>query len=125
MGTRFAGALLLCGMLLGSAAAAESPLQKAAALVQQGRLDEADRQAQLALADPRTRALACSVLGAIRFQQQRLPESARLLRAHLNLAEVYTVQRKPDLARAVFQRVLELDPSNVTARLGLARASIS
>ena len=77
-------------------------LQNAASLVQQGKLEEADQQAQLALSDPQTRAAACSVLGSIRFQQKRLPESAKLLKeairlephlvgAHLNLAEVYTL----------------------------------
>ena len=50
---------------------ARSALQHAAALAQQGRLDEADQQARLALTDPDTQAAACSVLGAIRFRQQR------------------------------------------------------
>ncbi len=69
-------------------------------LVQEGRLEEADQQAQLALSNPQTRAVAYSVLGAIRFQQKRLPESVsllekaihldpRLLGAQLSLAEVY------------------------------------
>jgi tetratricopeptide (TPR) repeat protein len=133
MRIRSASALLACWILLPGIVWAESPLQKAAALVQQGRLEEADRQAQLALADPQTRALACSVLGAIRFQQQRLAESVTLLReairleprllgAHLNLAEVYTLQGKPEQAARLFARVLELDASNATARLALARA---
>jgi tetratricopeptide (TPR) repeat protein len=108
-------------------------LQKAISLVQQGRLDEADRQARLALSDPQTRAAACSVLGAIRLQQQRLPESAsllqeairlepRLLGAHLTLAQVYTLQDRTELALGLFRRILELDPSNATARLALARS---
>lgn len=108
-------------------------LQNAASLVQQGKLEEADQQAQLALSDPQTRAGACSVLGSIRFQQKRLPESARLLKeairlephlvgAHLNLAEVYTLEGKPELALPLFRHVLSLDPSNVPARLELARS---
>jgi tetratricopeptide (TPR) repeat protein len=108
-------------------------LQKAASLIQQGKLEEADQQAQLALSDPQTRPGACSVLGSIRFQQNRLPESARLfeeairlephlLGAHLNLAEVYTVQGKPELALPLYRRVLTLDPSNNIARLELARS---
>jgi tetratricopeptide (TPR) repeat protein len=75
------------------------------------------------------------VLGAIRLQQQRLDESARLLEeairleprllgAHLTLARLYTVQGKPALALGLYQRVLELDPSNATARLALARSAI-
>jgi tetratricopeptide (TPR) repeat protein len=121
MGIRTASTLLACWMLLhGGVASAQPPLQRAAALVQQGRLEEADQQAQLALSDPQTRALACSVLGAIRFQQQRLADSAtflreaialepRLLGAHLNLAEVLTLQGKPEDALPLFTRALELD----------------
>jgi tetratricopeptide (TPR) repeat protein len=96
-------------------------LQKAAMLVQQGRLDQADEQARLALADPTTKAPANSVLGAIRLRQNRLEESAkflqeairlesRLLGAHLNLAQVYALQEKRQLALGIFRRVLELDP---------------
>ena len=63
-------------------------------------------QAHLALADPETRAVAYSVLGTIRVQQKRLAESVvflqkaiqlepRLIGAHLTLAQVYLLQRKP------------------------------
>ncbi len=80
-------------------AGAQEALRAAAQLVQQGRLEEADRQARLAMDDPETRAVACSVLGTIRLQQQRLDESAAFLReairldanllgAHINLAHV-------------------------------------
>ena len=137
-------------LLLGSAQAADSrlstgaqappsrvegreALQTAVALVQQGRLEEAEQQARLALLDPNTRAVAKSVLGTIRLHQKQLVESATFLReairleprlvgAHLSLAEVYTLQRKPAMAVALFRRVLELDSSNATASLALARA---
>ena len=112
---------------------AQDALQNAASLVQQGRLDEADQQAKLALADPRTRPAACSVLGTIRFQQKQLPDSAkffqeairlepRLVGAHLGLAQVYSLQGKSEAALRTFQRVLALDPSNFAARLALARS---
>jgi len=108
-------------------------LEKAVDLVQQGRLEEADQQARLALSNPQTRAGACSVLGTIRFQQKQLSASAsffqeaiklnpRLLGARLSLAEVYTLQGKQDRAVTLFRQVLNLDSSNVTARLALARA---
>jgi tetratricopeptide (TPR) repeat protein len=107
-------------------------LQKAASLVQQGRLEEADRALQPALSDPETRAVACSVLGTIRFQQKRTDESIRLLDeairlephlvgAHLTLAQIYFDQGKPERAQELFQRVLRLDPANAPARLALAR----
>jgi tetratricopeptide (TPR) repeat protein len=108
-------------------------LQNAANLFQAGKLEEADRQAQLAVSDPQTRAAAYSVLGSIRFQQKRFVESASLLEkavhlephlvgAQLNLAEVYIAQGKPQLALPLYRHVLTLDPSNTTARLELARS---
>ena len=111
----------------------QDALQKAVMLVQQGRLDEAEQQAQLALPDPEARAAAYSVLGTIRLQQNRLQDSAALLQkaieieprlvgAHLNLAQVYTLQGKPGLALGLFRRILELDGLNIAARLALARA---
>ncbi len=110
-------------------------LEAAAALVQQGKLAEADRQAQRALADPETRAVAHSILGTIRLQQNRLDESVtllneairlepRLVGAQLTLAQVYTIQNRPDLALARFRTVLDLDPGNPSARLALARAEV-
>jgi tetratricopeptide (TPR) repeat protein len=127
--------LLCCVEGLGAQTATDShdALQKAAALVQQGRLEEADQQARLALPDPETQAVAFSVLGAIRLQQKRLAESATFLRdairlephligAHLSLAQVYTLQGKHSSADGLLRRVLELDPSNAEARLALASA---
>ena len=126
--------LLCCALAPGAVLGAQSheALQRAAALVQEGRLEEADQQAQLALSDPETRAVACSVLGVIRLQQERLEEGAellqeairlepRLLGAHLSLAQAYALQGQGERALGAFRRVLELDPSNATARMALAR----
>lgn len=110
-------------------------LKAAVALVQQGRFGEADREARRALADPETRAVAYSILGTIKLQENRLEDSAKLLGeairlepklvgAQLSLAQVYTLQNKPDLALARFQKVLELDAGNPSARLALARAAV-
>ena len=133
---RTPGALLLYCVLATTAtfgADARDALQKAALLVQQGRLDEADQQARLALADPDTRAAANSVLGTIRFQQQRLPESVvflqkaielepRLVGARLTLAQVYTLQGRQDKALPLLRQAIVIDPSNAASRLALARA---
>jgi tetratricopeptide (TPR) repeat protein len=137
--------LLMVWPLAASAAAANGSqstavdgreaLKAAVALVQQGKLVEADTQAQRALADPETRAVAYSILGTIKLQQKSLDDSARLLGeairleprlvgAQLTLAQVYMLQNKPDLALARFQAVLELDPDNPPARLALARAAV-
>jgi len=119
-------------VLLASTPSREA-LVRAAALVEEGRLQEADQQAQIALSDPQTRAAACSVLGTIRLRQDRVSEGAELLQeairleprlvgAQLNLAQAYSLQGKEDQAVPVFRRVLELDPANATARIALARS---
>jgi tetratricopeptide (TPR) repeat protein len=112
---------------------ARQAIEKAADLVQQGRLVEAERQAHLALSDPSTRAVACSVLGAIRLQQRRLPESVKFLKeaiqlepklvgARLTLAEAYAVQGNSESALATYREVLKVDSSNAFARLALAQS---
>lgn len=99
--------------------------------MEEGRLEEADRQARLALSDPETKAVALSVLGAIRLRQERLAEGAQFLEeairleprlpgAHLTLAQLYAQQGRPERALGEFRRVLELDPKNATARMALA-----
>jgi tetratricopeptide (TPR) repeat protein len=110
-------------------------LQTAAVLAQEGRLEDADRQAQIALADPDTRAVAYSILGGIRVQQKRWAAGVSLLRkaieleprlvgARLTLAQIYTIQGKGPLAAELYRRVLALDPSNAAARQALARSEI-
>ena len=102
-------------------------------LVQEGRLDEASQQAQLALADPDTRAVAYAILGGIRVQQKHLAAGVSLLQkaiqleprlvgARLTLGQAYTLQGKGELALRQYEQVLELDPSNAAARLALARS---
>jgi len=93
---------LLVASSVARGADSREALQKAAVLVQQGRLEEADREVQPALADPQTRAAACSVLGTIRFQQKRIDESTRLLEEAIKLEPrdpvLYFIQRLRDEA---------------------------
>ena len=107
-------------------------LQEAADLAQSGQTEKAEAKARIALLDPATRAAANSVLGTIRFQQKRLPESIsffqdaislepRLIGAHLTLGQIYSIQGKPDLALKMFKRVLALDRNNTSARMALAQ----
>jgi tetratricopeptide (TPR) repeat protein len=96
-------------------------LQNAAALVQNGKLADAEREARRALTDPTTRAAANSVLGTIKFQQKQLDRSATffeeairlepgLLGAQLNLANVYAAQGRSGPAAKQVRQVLTLDP---------------
>src|SRR5687767_3732622 len=139
---RMPGIALITWLAAVASAGAQPPtvdgreaLEAAVALVQQGKLDEADHQAQRALPDPKTRAVANSILGTIKLQQNRLDDSARLLGeairleprlvgAQLSLAQVYTLQNKPELALAHYRKVLDLDAGNPPARLALARAEV-
>ncbi|HZA36478.1 MAG TPA: tetratricopeptide repeat protein, partial [Vicinamibacterales bacterium] len=138
-GSSVAARLILCGCLLLPGPAQASPaadaLQRAVALVRDGRLAEAATAAETALADPDTRPVACSVLGTIRIRQQRFDEAVRLLQeairleprlvgAHLTLAEHYTHQRETERAIPLYRRVVELDAGNVPARLALARIEV-
>ena len=94
-------------------------LQRAADLAQQGKLEEADRQAHLALPDPSTRAVAYSILGAIRLQQKRVAESIKFLQnaiqlepqligARETLAEAYTVQGNAEAALNLYRETIAL-----------------
>jgi tetratricopeptide (TPR) repeat protein len=110
-------------------------LQKAAQFVRQGRLDEAEREARRALADPTTQAAAYSVLGTISFQRQRVDDSIsflkkaiqlddRLLGAHLSLAEIYVRQGNIAAARPLVERVLTLDvPPDAAIKFGVLLAT--
>ena len=104
-----------------AAAPTAEALQRAVALVRQGRLDEAGHRPPRSRWPIRTREpAACSVLGAIRIRQQRFDEAVRLLQeairleprlvgAHLSLAEVYTLRGEAERALPLYRRVLELD----------------
>jgi tetratricopeptide (TPR) repeat protein len=134
--------VLMAGLLAAAANGSQSTgvdgreaLKAAVALVQQGKLAEADRQARRALDDPETRAVAYSILGTIKLQQSKLDDSAKLLGeairleprlvgAQLSLAQVYTLQNKPELALARYKKVLELDPHNLSATLAVARSEV-
>ena len=123
--------LLSAFLLLGfgqpqSNVAGLAALEKAAALVQQGNLAEADQQAQVALADPDTRAAANSVLGTIRLQQNRPRDAVpylqeairldpRLMGAHLNLAAAHVLTNEPGPALDAYDAALKVQPDSIPA----------
>src|SRR5207302_1408846 len=57
---------------------------------------------------------------SVHFLQEAVRLDSHLLGARLSLAEVYSLQHKPQLALALYRQILDLDPSSGTARLALA-----
>jgi tetratricopeptide (TPR) repeat protein len=107
-------------------------LERVVALIAQGDLKGAEKEARLALAKPSTRALAYATLGTIRLQQKKLAESSqylakaiqldpKLVGARLTLGQVYARQGKTARARQTFQQALELAPDNPAVRVNLAQ----
>jgi len=111
-------------------------VETAATLLGQGKLDQAESEAHKALADPTTKPLALAMLGTIRLQEGKYPESTTLLNqalalnphlvgARSSLGTAYVLQGKLDLAKQSFQEVLKLDPGKVDARFNLAKIEAS
>ncbi len=125
--------ILVCPAIL---CAQMDQIQAAAGLLSQGKLQQAEARARIALHDPDTRPLALAMLGTIRLQQQKYNQSinfltrALALNPHLvgartTLGDAYVFQGKTELARKSFQEVLRLDPANFNARLDLAKLEAS
>lgn len=111
-------------------------VQTAARLMSDGQLSAAESEARLALKSPSTRALALAMLGTIRLQQSKLPESETLLHqalalnpnlvgARTTLGEALVLEGKPDQARKAFQDVLKSNPESFNARFDLAKLESS
>ena len=111
-------------------------VQAAARLMSEGQLSAAESEARLALKSPSTRALALALLGTIRLQQSKFPESENLLNqalalnpnlvgARTTLGEALALEGKPDHARKAFEEVLKRDPESFNARLDLAKLESS
>ena len=129
MGCLFAQALTLSHAAVDSRRA----LQLAVQFVEEGRLDEAEREARQAISDPAALPVAYAVLGGVRLKQRQYPESIaflekalrlepRLLGARLNLAQAYALSGRSAAAAASYRRVLELDANNAPARCALAKS---
>jgi len=107
-----------------------SHLQAATTFLEQGDTARAESEARLALHNAETKPLALAMLGTIRLQQSRYPESLeflnqalalnpRLAGARTTLGDAYIFTGKPALARKCFQEVLRTDPGNLNARYDL------
>jgi tetratricopeptide (TPR) repeat protein len=97
--------------------------QQAEALIQQGRLDEAKALTLEELQRSPSSVEGFNLLGIIEGDEQDFPNSIAAFqkalqiapnstKTHVNLGNVYTAQKRLDLAEKEFRTVLRLDPGN-------------
>ena len=122
-------------LLLGAvcvAAQGAGPVERAAALVREGKVEEAERQLAAVLKGAPNEAGALNLLGTIRAQQGKLDEAAmlftraaradrRFVGPRMNLAYLYHLKNQPEKAAVALGEVLALEPDNVDAAQKLAR----
>jgi tetratricopeptide (TPR) repeat protein len=132
--------LLLAGLLLPAAVSAQMPVQRAAALVEQGRFTEARQILEPHVAANRRDAEAAFQLGrahlgeggvdhGVRWLETATRLDAGVARYHAALAGAYfrrleNVGRARQITmapriRSALERAVELDPSDVESRMGL------
>src|SRR2546423_3794630 len=106
-------------------------LERAAALIVENRLAEAEQQLQSLLRVAPNTAAALDLLGTIRAKQGRLNDAEtlftravradnQLIGAHMNLAYLYLLKGVPEKTASELQEVLRLDPQNADASYKLA-----
>lgn len=108
-----------------------SQLEKAAALIGDNRIEEAELQLNSILRIKPRDAAALDLLGTIRAKQGRLGEAEALftraisvdnalIGAHMNLAYLYLLKRENEKTASELREVLHLDPGNADASHKLA-----
>src|SRR6266850_4174430 len=106
-------------------------LERAATLIVENRLDEAEKQLVSLLRVAPNRAAALDLLGTVRAKQGRLDEAGMLFKrairadnqligAHMNLAYLYLLKGMPEKTALELKEVLRLDPDNADASYKLA-----
>ena len=106
---------------------------RVAALIQTGKLDQAEGLLWEVLTQHPENAEALNLLGSVRFEQKRFAESETLLRratslapdllpAYINLACVFRAQAETDKEVATLLDALRLAPSDAEVNSGLAAA---
>jgi tetratricopeptide (TPR) repeat protein len=111
-------------------------LERAAALIVENRLDEAEQQLKSLLKVAPDLAAALDLLGTVRAKQGRLDDAEtlftravradnRLIGAHMNLAYLYLLKGMPDKTALELKEVLRLDPDNADASYKLAWVLLS
>jgi tetratricopeptide (TPR) repeat protein len=106
-------------------------IERAAALISENRLDEAEKQLNTVLKLRPNEASALNLLGTVRAKQGKLDDAellftravradGRLVGARMNLAYLYLLKNAPDKSANELKEVLRLDPSNSDANYRLA-----
>ena len=106
-------------------------LERAAALIVENRLDEAEQQLKSLLSVAPNTAAALDLLGTVRAKQGRLDDAEtlftravradnQLIGAHLNLAYLYLLKGLPEKTAVELREVLRLDSDNEEASYKLA-----
>ena len=132
---------LLCILLTSLSATAqktapEKPLEYAASLIRNNRIQEAERQLNSILKVAPKEAQALNLLGTIRATQGRLSEAEilfmrairldkQLVGAHMNLAYLYLLKGMPEKTISELKAVLTLAPNHQEAFYKLARLQLS
>jgi Flp pilus assembly protein TadD len=131
--------LLLLLSPLNAAAQKESVdklLERAATLIRENRVDDAEQQLNSILKVKPNEALALNLLGTLRGSQGRLDEAEtlftralridnRLVGARMNLAYLYLLKKSPEKTISELKEVLRLDPNYTEALDKLARLLLS
>ncbi|HMG36505.1 MAG TPA: tetratricopeptide repeat protein [Blastocatellia bacterium] len=105
-------------------------LQRAASLIGQNKLEQAESELKAVLKVSPDDASALDLLGTIKARQGDLDQAESLfaravakdgrhIGAHMNLAYLYLLKRAPDRSAAELNEVLRLDPSNADASFKL------
>src|SRR5262249_5031718 len=102
------------------------PVERAAALIRDNQIEEAERQLNQILKTRPNEAAALNLLGTIRAQQGNLKDSEalftravriepRMVGAHMNLARLYLINGTPEKAVVKLKETLRLEPGHVAA----------
>jgi Flp pilus assembly protein TadD len=111
-------------------------LERAAALIRDNRIVEAEQQINSILKVAPNDAAALNLMGTVRAQQGRLNEAENLLTraakidpafvaVHMNLAFLYLLRNLPDKTVSELKLVVNLEPNNIEANYKLARLLLS
>jgi tetratricopeptide (TPR) repeat protein len=123
--------ILVAHSTLAQGDASAKKLERAAALIVENRLDEAEQQLTSVLRGAPNTAAALDLLGTVRAKQGRLDDAeilftravradSQLIGAHMNLAYLYLLKGMPEKTALELKEVLRLDPDNADASYKLA-----